>query len=99
MQAGIAQARALLKAEPLKSHIALDLSFGEARDDLFTAFNTSSYYHPTGTCAMGTCVDTNLRVFGVRGLRVADASVLPVHPRVGTMPACMAIGAKCAELL
>ena len=44
-----------------------------------------SHAHPAGTAAMGKVVDTELRVKGVRGLRVADASVLPVaiggHPQ------------------
>ncbi|NLU76252.1 choline dehydrogenase [Streptomyces sp. HNM0575] len=35
------------------------------------------YFHPVGTCAMGTVVDPGLRVYGVDGLRIADASVMP----------------------
>lgn len=36
-------------------------------------------YHPMGTCAMGEVVDSRLRVKGVKGLRVIDASVFPNH--------------------
>ena len=39
-----------------------------------TAF---SFYHPAGTCAMGTVVDGDLRVMGVEGVRVCDTSIMP----------------------
>jgi len=38
---------------------------------------TSTLYHPTSTCAIGKVVDPQLKVYGVQGLRVADASVMP----------------------
>lgn len=38
-----------------------------------------SEYHPCGSCAMGDAVDSRLRVNGVRGLRVIDASIFPNH--------------------
>lgn len=52
-------------------------------------------YHPVGTCRMGavadprTVVDPRLRVKGVRGLRVADASVMPVIPSANTNAAAV----------
>jgi len=42
---------------------------------------TQSYFHPVGTCAIGSVVESELRVLGVDGLRVVDASVMPVNPR------------------
>ena len=43
---------------------------------------SQTVYHPTSTCAMGSVVDAELRVHGVEGLRVADASVMPTdHAR------------------
>ena len=45
------------------------------------ARNTTTLYHPVGTCAMDSVVDAELRVLGVEGLRVVDASVMPVVPR------------------
>ncbi len=42
------------------------------------------YYHPAGTCAMGSVVDARLRVHGVEGLYVADCSVFPIVPRANT---------------
>jgi choline dehydrogenase-like flavoprotein len=43
--------------------------------------NVRGYYHPIGTCAIGRVVDGQLRVPGVEGLNVADASVMPTIPR------------------
>jgi len=45
---------------------------------------TWSYHHPVGTCAMGTVVDTDCRVYGVDGLSVVDASVMPDIPSANT---------------
>eukprot|EP00931_Biecheleriopsis_adriatica_P078261 TRINITY_DN51719_c0_g1_i1.p1 TRINITY_DN51719_c0_g1~~TRINITY_DN51719_c0_g1_i1.p1 ORF type:complete len:535 (+),score=66.32 TRINITY_DN51719_c0_g1_i1:54-1658(+) len=99
MRCGVETARRLLASSPLKEMVAADLSLGEKWEATNLKFTTSSYYHPTGTCRMGECVDSELRVLGLRGLRVADASVLPVHPRVGTAPACLVIGTRCAQLM
>src|SRR5262249_11908107 len=48
----------------------------------------SPYFHPVGTCAMGSgkeaVVDAQLRVYGIEGLRVADASVMPTMPCANT---------------
>jgi choline dehydrogenase-like flavoprotein len=56
-------------------------------DDTLGAFAKAafqSYFHPVGTCAMGdtdmSVVDSELRVHGIVGLRVADASVMPSIP-------------------
>ena len=64
---------------------------------------TQTLYHPVGTCAMGTgeqaVVDPELRVRGIDGLRVADASVMPMVPRGNTNAPSIMVGEKAADLL
>ncbi len=62
-------------------------------------------YHPCGTCKMGpstdamAVVDAQLRVHGISGLRVADASVMPTLTTGNTNAATIMIGEKCADLI
>src|SRR4029077_18844386 len=58
-----------------------------------------SVYHPTSTCAMGEVVDPELRVYGIDGLRVADASVMPTITRANTNAATIMIAEKAADLI
>jgi len=63
----------------------------------------ATLYHPTSTCRMGqdrmAVVDDQLRVHGVAGLRVADASVMPRVPRGNTNAPAIMIGEKAADLI
>lgn len=56
-------------------------------------------YHETSTCRIGDVVDPQLRVLGVAGLRVADASVMPNVVSGNTNAAAIMIGEKAAELI
>lgn len=65
--------------------------------------NASTLWHPVGTCRMGrdamAVVDPQLRVHGVLGLRIADASVMPRIVSGNTNAACLMIGERAADLL
>lgn len=69
----------------------------------YIARATSTYYHPVGSAAMGTGPDAvvgpDLRVHGLSGVRVADASVIPRIMPVNTNAAAIMIGEKAADLL
>jgi len=60
-------------------------------------------YHPVGTAKMGrdkmAVVDENLRVHGIDGLRIADASIMPSIVSGNTNATCIMIGEKCADLV
>ena len=56
-------------------------------------------YHPTSSCAMGSVVDEELRVYGFEGLRVVDASVMPTITRANTHAPTIMIAEKAADLI
>jgi choline dehydrogenase len=88
---GVELARELARSGPFGDLLGEELaptaglSPGAAVDAALT-----HYYHPAGTCAMGSVVDARLRVHGVEGLHVADCSIFPVVPRANTcLPAVL----------
>ena len=76
---------------------------GDPRDHIRTSY--ISYYHGVGTCRFGpdddpaAVLDPQLRVRGVDGLRVADASVLPTVPHANTNLSAILVGEIAARLL
>ncbi|UIK07794.1 GMC oxidoreductase [Neorhizobium galegae] len=69
----------------------------------FLAKSVSTFFHPVSTCRMGVdetaVVDPQLRVYGVEGLRVADASIMPSITTTNTNAASILIGWKCARMI
>ena len=63
--------------------------------------NAETAYHPIGTCRMGPngVVDDHLCVYGLQGLRIADASIFPTMPSGNTNAPSIMVGEKCADLI
>ncbi len=107
---GIQIARRIAQTEPLKSQITEEHAPGAGvafEDEVATldwARRTSvTIYHPTGTCKMGVdptaVLDPALRVKGVQGLRVADASIMPQIVSGNTNAPAIMIGEKASALI
>jgi choline dehydrogenase-like flavoprotein len=79
----------------------LSVPDSDSEKDIFEWVERASQtvYHPTSTCAMGAVVDPELRVYGVEGLRVVDASVMPTITRANTNAATMMIAEKASDLI
>ncbi len=108
MLRGIHVARDIAAGEPFAPWRAREVLPGpDVTDEValrsFLARGTGTYYHPVGSCAMGTgphaVVDPELRVHGLTGLRVADASIMPRIVPVNTNAATIMIGEKAADLI
>jgi choline dehydrogenase len=108
MVAGVRRCIETVRTGPLARHIAapyLPLSDDPSDEEIVAHIreNSQTLYHPVGTCAMGTgdnaVVDAELRVHGVEGLRVVDASVMPTVPRGNTNAPAIMVGEKAADLI
>ena len=113
--AGVQMAREFAAARPMSKICKSELAPGDGvRTDTdlrdFVRHNLTTIYHPVGTCAMGgdsklaasrlaSVVDPELRVRGIDGLRVVDASVMPTVPRGNTNAPTIAIAEKAADLI
>lgn len=107
---GIRIAREIAATAPLRDWLVREVAPGvevQSFEELSAYGRRAAHtvYHPAGTCAMGpfddpqAVVDPQLRVRGVQGLRVADASVFPTMTTVNPMVAVLMIGERAAELV
>ncbi|HVW17911.1 MAG TPA: GMC family oxidoreductase N-terminal domain-containing protein [Solirubrobacteraceae bacterium] len=101
--AGVRLALEVAAQSPLKERIVRPFSIPESDSDedilAWVRATSMTVFHPTSTCSMGSVVDAQLRVRGVEGLRVIDASVMPTITRANTHAATIMIGEKGADLL
>jgi len=107
LKRSIEVARSVAGSAAMKPHVVREVAPG--RDlhgeelSTFVRDGATTYFHSAGACRMGdddrAVVDADLRVNGVRNLRIADGSIMPRIVAVPTMPACVLIGLRMAEIL
>ena len=95
--------RKLASAPAFADHNEFELVPGDGDLDEYIRSSCSTLWHPAGTAKIGrdamAVVDPQLRVYGVEGLRVADASVMPTVTSGNTVAACFMIGEKAADMI
>ena len=105
---GMELVRAVMASKVIAGQVSLELSPGPGYPDRAALAEelpnrATSVYHAVGTCRMGTdehaVVDPALRVRGIDGLRVADASIMPAIPGGNTNAPAMMIGEHAAHLI
>jgi choline dehydrogenase len=105
---GVEIARDIFATKAFSGWVKQELLPGSAVSDraqlrAFVKQRADSYHHQVGSCKMGSdrlaVVDPHLRVYGVEGLRVADASVMPVVPSGNCHTGILAIAEKVSDLI
>jgi choline dehydrogenase len=107
LAAGIEVCRELGNSKAMKPFAKREVAPGKKLDkaemENFVRDGATTFFHEVGTCRMGkdkeAVVDPQLKVNGVRGLRVADASIMPRIVNAATMATCVLIGERMAEIL
>lgn len=108
LREGVKRIREVFAQAPMDPFRGPELSPGpelrtNAEIEAFIRRTAESVYHCTGTCRMGaddaSVVDARLRVRGVEGLRVADASIMPAVPSTNTAAPTMMIAERAAEFI
>ncbi|MFQ6148472.1 GMC family oxidoreductase [Streptomyces seoulensis] len=107
---GLRIARRIAASEPLAGWLKREVCpgpgiVGDAELSEYARKVAHTVYHPAGTCRMGAAddalavVDPRLRVRGLSGIRVADASVFPAMPAVNPMIGVLMVGEKAVDLI
>jgi choline dehydrogenase-like flavoprotein len=103
MMAGVRMALEIAQQPALKAveREPFSVPASDSDEDImeFVMRASQTVYHPTSSCAMGQVVDSELRVYGVEGLRVVDASVMPAITRGNTNAPTIMIAEKGADLI
>ncbi|SCB18503.1 GMC family oxidoreductase [Rhizobium hainanense] len=109
LRKGIRLARKITAQTPFAPHLDAEIDPGPDTDsdgalDAFIRERVSTLFHPVGTCAMGrgerSVVDpATMRVHGVKGLRVVDASIMPSIVSANTVAATYCLAEKAADLI
>lgn len=108
--AGLKAAREIAKQEPFAKYLTKEICPGPAiqTDEELSAYGRSvahTVYHPAGTTKMGAkddemaVVDCELKVRGLKGIRIADAGIFPTMTSINPMLTVLAIGERAAELI
>jgi choline dehydrogenase len=89
--------RRLASSEAMSPYTAGEVRPGlNADPEAYLRESVRGYFHPVGTCALGSVVDDTGRVFGYENLYVADASVMPTIPRANTHLSTLGVAEKIA---
>jgi choline dehydrogenase len=99
---GLQRAIAILDTPAVRASGARVTAPRERSDDALATYAAETlgcYYHPTGTCAIGTVVDGSGAIRGTEGLYAADASIIPTIPRANTHLTVLAIAERLARSL
>jgi choline dehydrogenase len=101
---GMKIVRRICNTAPLKNYVTAEEYPGAKvrTDDEWLDFVRQAgetVFHPTSTCSMGSVVDEKLRVKGIGGLRVVDASVMPSVPSGNINASVIAVAEKAADLI
>ncbi len=108
LKKGLAISRRIYSDGPISQYVEREILPGpdmqsDAQLDAMKEELSGVVHHPVGTCSMGTgpdaVVDPQLRVHGIAGLRVADASIMPLLIGANTNAAAVMIGEKASDLI